>query len=899
MSRPGPLGACVAALLLAARAARGAGPLEVDTWIGDRTRLRTGLVQEVLNLDPELVEVAVVEAGVLEVLGRQYGVATLRVWTVEGPLVVRVRVRGLRPAAPAGAEEGRSGPGLLASLRQFAYASQSGTDLVTAQSIAGSLPLGRGRGRVEAWLEERGGGVVVPHYLVELDRPGGDAGSGLHAAGGDLTLDWGRFTFARDRIEAGLLELGLSPLEGRPRLGITLVGGRDAPDGVALGSRFPAAVQAGGSRYGGRLRWKPRDGLALSGEVVAHDPAPGELDLVGSGGFDLATERVRARGSAGFDGLRWAGTGSVDVNVGGATLHLDGEATGHGFRTPVGALTGVRAVNGTLTQRLGERLGLELAGSFRDLDPSAFASPEATTCPGGRCEPARWTRAGFRRLGAWWKAGDAVTLRADLETSEQGLGDRRWEVSFGGVEAGFDLGRRLRAAGRLRVESSSQRAEGRVEGSWSWTSVRLDGRLQPLAWLAVDGSVERRFAASVPGEAPAPWLWSAGVRGRLPRLGPVATLAVSGAYRSWEHLNTVDGTFAHGRYLSASLEAGSRAWHGLRLELRGSFNRDLDSREDGAALEAALVLALDRPGRPPRDDGGLRTVEGRAFADADGDGLPDRGDAGVAGVLFRLSDGREARTGRTGRFRFRRVGAGASVRLVTEALPAGLVLRGPSIRSVASAGAGPPELSFGLGPPGGRLEVVAFNDLDGDDAYDPEEPPLSGVALVLEGGKTLHTSADGRARHEAPSGAAVSGRVVDESLPSGYRWGRSAPLPPVVLSAAAPVLWQIPLRAWRAVRGTVSLVVEGAGRGSPAEPAGSGVVVTAGPRVAVTDAKGRFTLSDLPPGKVRIALHEAGLPAGWAARGPVEVELGPGPCVAEVELRLLPSGPASSAVPKR
>lgn len=881
----------LAVLLLQASVARAAGPVEMEVWIGERARLRLGLVQQVLSLDPELVEVATVEADLLEVLGRQYGVATVRVWTADGALVVRVRVRGLRPTAPAGPGNDRGDLGLEASIRQYAYRSPTGTDSVTALSLAGRLPVGRNRGRVEAWLEERSGGFLVPHYLLEVTRAGGDPGSGMRATAGNLTLDWGRFTFARDRVEAGLFEVDLAPRDGRPRLGLALLAGRDAPDGVALGSRFRSTFQAAGERYGGRIWWEPADGLTLVGEAVAHEVRPGTLDVVGSGGFDLVADRVRARGRLGHDGVHWAGNGSLDVAVGQSVLHLDGEATEHGFRTPIGSLVGVSSLSGTFTQRLGARLRLEVAASFRELDRGAFASPGGTSCPESGCEPARWTRGSSRRVGAWWKASEVFAVRADLEAREQGLGDRRWSGSRGGVEVGFDLGRGVGAAGRLRLESTSEHAEGKVAGDWSWSAARLDARLSALAWLAVDGSVERRFAVSVAGNGPQPWLWSAGLRGRLPASGPLESLAISAALRNWEHLGTVDGRFVRGRYLSGSLDLATRPWRGLRLELRGGWSRDLESGDGSAALEVGLALGLGRAERTDRSEGGRRTVRGLVFADADGDGVADRAEAGIAGVLVRLSDGREARTGPAGRFRFRRVEAGASVRLVAESVPAGLALTGPSVRSVALARTHGSDLAFGLGPGPGRLEVVAFQDLDGDRVRDPDEPLLPGVTVVLDGGRTLRTLATGPVVHQVPPRATVAGRLLDATFPDGYRCTSGALLPPMSVNPDATAVWEIAFAAWRTVRGVVFLDDDGDGAHDPGETAGAGLVVTAAARAAVTDGMGRFVLAALPAGPVRIEAHPPSLPPGWVPTGPVEVQLGPQPRSVEgLEVRLVRAG---------
>lgn len=44
----------VAALLLPAAMALASAPVDIELWVGERARLRPGLVQQVLNLDPDL-----------------------------------------------------------------------------------------------------------------------------------------------------------------------------------------------------------------------------------------------------------------------------------------------------------------------------------------------------------------------------------------------------------------------------------------------------------------------------------------------------------------------------------------------------------------------------------------------------------------------------------------------------------------------------------------------------------------------------------------------------------------------------------------------------------------------------------------------------------------------------
>ena len=78
------------------------------------------------------------------------------------------------------------------------------------------------------------------------------------------------------------------------------------------------------------------------------------------------------------------------------------------------------------------------------------------------------------------------------------------------------------------------------------------------------------------------------------------------------------------------------------------------------------------------------------------------------------------------------------------------------------------------------------------------------------------------------------------------------------------------------IRGRVFLDGNGDDRLSNGERVLEGAIVRAGDRLATTDEQGRYVLTELPAGTVRIELLSP-TPEGWTAPPAMEIELGRDP----------------------
>lgn len=147
-------------------------------------------------------------------------------------------------------------------------------------------------------------------------------------------------------------------------------------------------------------------------------------------------------------------------------------------------------------------------------------------------------------------------------------------------------------------------------------------------------------------------------------------------------------------------------------------------------------------------DTGLRwdavsTIEGYVFKDYNSNGLMERDEPPVFGIKIWLGKNKFQIADELGYFKFVNVrGKIAYVTLDTGTLPVGYMLTVPVTQGVPIANAAIAKVYFGITS---RSEVrgIVFEDLNGDGEYSIGEKGVSGVAITLDGDKTVITGLDG------------------------------------------------------------------------------------------------------------------------------------------------------------
>lgn len=197
-------------------------------------------------------------------------------------------------------------------------------------------------------------------------------------------------------------------------------------------------------------------------------------------------------------------------------------------------------------------------------------------------------------------------------------------------------------------------------------------------------------------------------------------------------------------------------------------------------------------------DTGLRwdavsSIQGYVFKDYNSNGLLDRDEPPIFGIKVWLGKNKSQITDELGYFRFVNVrGKIAYVTLDTGTLPAGYMLTVPVTQEIPIANAAASKVYFGVTS---RSEIrgMVFDDLNEDGEYSLGEKGVSGVAITLDGDKTMITGVDGNYAYSQaqPGDHELSADL--NSIPVYY-------LPLVLLKKKFPLqegessVWNIPLR---------------------------------------------------------------------------------------------------------
>ena len=197
-------------------------------------------------------------------------------------------------------------------------------------------------------------------------------------------------------------------------------------------------------------------------------------------------------------------------------------------------------------------------------------------------------------------------------------------------------------------------------------------------------------------------------------------------------------------------------------------------------------------------DTGLRwdavsTIQGYVFKDYNSNGLMERNEPPIFGIKVWLGKKQSQVTDELGYFKFVNVrGKIAYLTLDTGTLPAGYMLTVPVTQQIPIANAAAVKVYFGITS---RSEIrgIVFEDLNEDNEYSVGEKGVSGVAITLDGNKTVITGVDGGYTYSQaqPGDHELSADL--NSIPVYY-------LPLVPLKKKFPLqegessVWNIPLR---------------------------------------------------------------------------------------------------------
>jgi len=197
-------------------------------------------------------------------------------------------------------------------------------------------------------------------------------------------------------------------------------------------------------------------------------------------------------------------------------------------------------------------------------------------------------------------------------------------------------------------------------------------------------------------------------------------------------------------------------------------------------------------------DTGLRwdavsTIQGYVFKDYNSNGLLDRDEPPVFGIKIWLGKKQSQITDELGYFKFLKVrGKVAYLTLDTGSLPPGYILTVPVTQEIPIANASASYVYFGITS---RSEIrgIVFEDTNEDGEFSVGEKGVPGVAITLDGDKTIITGVDGSYVYAQAQPGEHELTADLNSIPVYY-------LPLTVLKKKFPLeegessVWNIPLR---------------------------------------------------------------------------------------------------------
>ena len=189
----------------------------------------------------------------------------------------------------------------------------------------------------------------------------------------------------------------------------------------------------------------------------------------------------------------------------------------------------------------------------------------------------------------------------------------------------------------------------------------------------------------------------------------------------------------------------------------------------------------------------VATVQGYVFKDYNSNGLMERDEPPVFGVKVWLGKNQSRVTDELGFFEFQKVrGKTAYLTLDTGTLPPGYLLTVPVTQQIPIVNSQVERVYFGVTS---RSEIrgIVFEDTNGDGKYSSGEKGVSGVAITLDGDKTVLTGVDGTYLYSQAQPGEHELSASINTIPVYY-------LPLVPLKKKFPLqegdssVWNIPLR---------------------------------------------------------------------------------------------------------
>jgi hypothetical protein len=189
----------------------------------------------------------------------------------------------------------------------------------------------------------------------------------------------------------------------------------------------------------------------------------------------------------------------------------------------------------------------------------------------------------------------------------------------------------------------------------------------------------------------------------------------------------------------------------------------------------------------------VSTIQGYVFKDYNSNGLLDRDEPPVFGIKIWLGKKQSQISDELGYFKFLKVrGKAAYVTLDTATLPPGYILTVPVTQEIPIASAAANKVYFGITS---RSEIrgIVFEDTNEDGEYSIGEKGVPGVAITLDGEKTIITGVDGSYVYAQATPGEHELTADLDTIPVYY-------LPLTVLKKKFPLqegessVWNIPLR---------------------------------------------------------------------------------------------------------
>jgi cell division septation protein DedD len=173
---------------------------------------------------------------------------------------------------------------------------------------------------------------------------------------------------------------------------------------------------------------------------------------------------------------------------------------------------------------------------------------------------------------------------------------------------------------------------------------------------------------------------------------------------------------------------------------------------------------------------GMGTVAGSVFEDWNANGIPDPGERSLEGIPVRLGPGHST-TGRDGQFSFINVPSGTrAVGLDTGALPIDFDPPAVTEVQVELSRGDTKRVAFGLIPLG-AIHGRVIRDANGNGKADPNEEPIDGAVVILDGGARSELARKGRYRFDSVRSGAHLVKLLIDSLPEGAQIAGEAEVP--------------------------------------------------------------------------------------------------------------------------